>query len=338
MSLEKPYIELTFSGKLRRLGRLAATAIHHYGLEDAEIRYHSFDTNLHYRVTTAAGERYMLRLASPGWRTNTDLLSEALWLDALARDTDVPVPQVMPTRTGDFIVPMTGNGITGIWNACLMSWVPGRRLDHYLIPGNLRKMGELFAVLHHHGATWVAPAGFTQRRFEHWLSRGEPNLIIRGKGGNLTGVLPAHSLEVLERMHQHVEAAYAQVNRSDLRIIHCDLWHGNIKLHHGLLHPLDFEDTIWGFRAHDIAMGMLDLLEATDDERYPGLLAAFREGYEYHMPWTEDRIEPFQIGRLLWTINWVVRFDPKSLANKVERYLPVFEHYERTGRVILPAV
>ena len=109
------------------------------------------------------------------------------------------------------------------------------------------------------------------------------------------------------RMHQHVESAYAALDRSDLRVIHCDLWHDNIKLYQDMLHPLDFEDTVWGFRAHDIAMAMLDLLEDTDETRYAVLLAAFRRGYERLMAWPDARIEPFQIGRLLWKINWVAR-------------------------------
>jgi len=50
-----------------------------------------------------------------------------------------------------------------------------------------------------------------------------------------------------------------------------------------VLHPFDFEDTVWGFRAHDIAMAMLDLLEATDDAQFAVLLAAFRRGYQARM-------------------------------------------------------
>ena len=42
---------------------------------------------------------------------------------------------------------------------------------------------------------------------------------------------------------------------ADLRVIHCDLWHENVKLHRGRLRPFDFEDTVWGYRLHDLAMG-----------------------------------------------------------------------------------
>ena len=332
----KPYSELSFAGRLRRLRDLAFAAVAHYDLRGPEIVYHGFDTNLHFRVTTASGERFMLRLASPGWRTFEDLWSEALWLDALGRETDVSAPRIVPARSGEYVLPMAGPGVPKTWNASLMSWVPGRLLGHYLTERNLEKMGMLFAELHHHGAAWTPPPGFTPRRFEHWLSRGEENLIAGGGQAGAAEAQPIPARELLDRMHRHVELAYAAIDRADLRVIHCDLWHDNIKLDRGVLHPLDFEDTVWGFRAHDIAMAMLDLLEAADDGRYPELLAAFRRGYKACMAWPDDPIEPFQIGRLLWKINWVVRYQPQRLASTVEGHVPVFEQYERTGRVVRP--
>lgn len=339
----KPYNNLSRMAKLRLLHSLAVTALARYDLKDPEIAFFGYQTNLLYRVTSASGERFMLRLATPGWRAFEDLRSEAMWLSALIRDTPLSVPKIIPARSGEFVLPLSSPVVPGVWNASLMSWVPGRLLGHYLTEPNLEKMGALFAGLHHHGASWVPPTGFTTRRFEHWLSRGEENRIT-GSGLALSGetqagsiiTLPTNSQDMLDRIHRLVKQAYAAIDRSDLRIIHCDLWHNNIKLHQGVLHPLDFEDTVWGFRAHDIAMAMLDLLEDTDEARYAQLLAAFRRGYEANMPWPEDPIEPFQIGRLLWKINWVARFQPKGLSNMVERHVPVFEQYQQTGRVILP--
>jgi len=339
----KPYGTLTPTGKLRRLHALATAALAGYDLDAPEITFHAFETNLLYRVTTTRGERFMLRLAVPGWRSPEDLRSEAMWLQALARDTDVRAPRIMLARSGEAVLPLELPGASGTWHATLMSWVPGRLLGHYLTDHNLAKMGALFAALHAHAASWTPPAGFTTRRFEHWLSRGEANLITEGErpapGAALheqVSALPARAREVLERMHRHVEAAYAAIDRSDLRVIHCDLWHDNIKLHGGVLQPIDFEDTVRGFRSHDIAMAMLDLLEATDETRYAVLLAAFRRGYESHLGWPADPIEPFQAGRLLWTINWVARNEPQHLAGMVERHVPVFEHYEQTGQIIRP--
>jgi Ser/Thr protein kinase RdoA (MazF antagonist) len=328
----KRYQDLTNPGKLRRLRELARTALNQYDLNNPQLDFYAFATNLLFRVTTPTGERFMLRLAYPGWRTFEDLCSEAIWLRALARDTGVPVPRILPARSGELVLPLSCPDIPDVWNATLMRWVPGRLLGKYLTLPNLTKMGALFASLHIHGAAWKPPAGFTSHRFEHWLSRGEENRIV----GAAAAGLPAVQRDLLERIHEHVESVYASLNRSDLRVIHCDLWHDNIKLYRGALYPLDFEDTIWGFRAHDIAMAMLDLLETVGEERYPALLAAFRRGYEAHLTWPAEPIEPFQVGRLLWKINWVARFQPKDLPGMVERHALVFEEYEQSQRVILP--
>jgi Ser/Thr protein kinase RdoA (MazF antagonist) len=254
----------------------------------------------------------------------------------LARDTAIGAPRIVPARSGAKVLPLTAPGVPGTWNALLMTWLPGRLLGHHLTPTNLARLGALFAELHHHGARWTPPAGFTRRRFEHWLSRGEENLISARDGAAPAAVaaLPAAWRASLDRTDRLVEAAYATVDRRDLRVIHCDLWHDNVKLHRGALQPFDFEDTVWGFRAHDIAMAMLDLLEATDEERYATLLSAFRQGYEAHAAWPDDAIEPFQLGRLLWMLNWIARNEPRAFADAVERHVAVFEHYRRTGRVV----
>ena len=334
----QPFQTLTNHGKLRRLRQLAQVGLSHYDLEDPQLSYHGFETNLLYRVTTAQDECFMLRLAYPGWRTLTDLQSEALWVNALSRDTTVPVPEILPTRSGELVLDIAVPYVPDRWYMTLMRWLPGRLLGHYLTEENLSRMGQLFAQLHFHGKTWDPPKNFTQRRFEHWLSRGEPDLIS-GQGvspGNLSVTLSPPQQNWNMRMIEHVEAAYQALDRDDLRVIHCDLWHDNIKVQRGVLYPFDFEDTVWGYRPHDIAMAMLDLLETVGVERYPALLGAFQRGYESLLTWPAARIEPFQIGRMLWMINWVARHEPEHLGNMIERHIPVFKHFERTGDVILP--
>ena len=335
----RPFGALSDVGRLRRLRPLALAALRQYDLARPTLTFHAFATNVLYRVTTASGGRFVLRLAVPGWRTLEDHLAEADWLDALARDTAIGAPRVVPATSGAKVLPLTAPGVPGTWNALLMTWLPGRLLGHHMTPTNLARLGALFAELHHHGASWTPPAGFTRRRFEHWLSRGEENLVSAREGVAPAAVaaLPVAWRTSLDRTDRLVEAAYAAADRRDLRVIHCDLWHDNVKLHRGALHPFDFEDTVWGFRAHDIAMAMLDLLEATDEARYATLLRAFRQGYEAHAAWPDDALEPFQLGRLLWTLNWVARHEPRAFADAVERHVAVFEHYRRTGRVVRAA-
>ncbi len=66
-------------------------------------------------------------------------------------------------------------------------------------------------------------------------------------------------------------------------------------------------------------MAMLDLLEETDDETYAGLLPAFRRGYEALLAWPDDPIEPLQVGRILWKMNYVAGIQAQRLPQLVER-------------------
>ncbi len=338
----KPYHQLTNLGKLRRLQQYANLGLTHYDFKDPAIKFHGFETNLLYRVTSSSGEKFILRLAHPSWRTIEDLRSEALWLSALHQDTDIPVPQVIPTRSGEQVLSLTTEFIPDVWHMTLMRWLPGRLLGNYLTTSNLEKMGDLFSKLHQHGKNWIPPGNFTKKRFDSWLSRGEQNLISpyedgssgRSQSKNKLG-LSTEQTQLLKRKDEHVTSAYHAIDPSDLRVIHCDLWHDNIKLYKGRLYPFDFEDTIWGYRAHDIAMAMLDLLETVGEESYPKLLASFQKGYETNLAWPEDPIEPFQIGRILWKLNWIACFQPNFLMKSFTSYFQVFETYERTGKVTL---
>ena len=64
----KPYEKLTWRGRLRRLRLLALDALQAYDLDVDQVALLATDTNVLYRVTTTAGERFALRLANPRWR------------------------------------------------------------------------------------------------------------------------------------------------------------------------------------------------------------------------------------------------------------------------------
>ncbi|MBN1152239.1 MAG: phosphotransferase [Dehalococcoidia bacterium] len=326
------YASLTYTGKVRRIRQLAATALERYDLRVHSTRIHAFATNLMVRVRSKTGERFMLRMAYPGWRTLEDLRAEAAWLDALHADTGIGAPVVIRAANGEAVLPMSGSGVPDIWYATLMTWVDGTLLAHHLTCANLERMGELFARLHRHGKTWTPPVDFTTKRFQAFLSRGEPDVLF---GDGTLRSFRAADRQAFLLAREWVENEYSRLPAADLRVIHCDLWHENIKVDHGRLRPFDFEDTIWGYRLHDIAMGMLDLLETVGSTRYRDLLAAFRRGYERLLEWPAGNLEVLQIGRLLWKANDAARFRRESLLSLSERYGDILRHFERTGELRL---
>jgi hypothetical protein len=57
-----------------------------------------------------------------------------------------------------------------------------------------------------------------------------------------------------------------------------------------VLQPFDSEDTVWGYRLHDLTMALLDLTEDEGVEGHDRLLPAMRRGYERYLPRPEDDV------------------------------------------------
>jgi len=328
-----PFEKCTRRGKLRRLRRLAAAALQQYDLEIDRLDLLATDTNILYRVTDRHGQQFALRLADPRWRDREAAVSETLWLDALAADTDIPVPRIRRSRDGAAVISPQAEGAPADWHALLMNWQPGMLLGKRLTARNLTAMGRMFARLHAHGRSWQPPSSFSPRQFTRYISRGEPQVLFTDE--NLARY-SAETAQQLTELHETVSAAYAALDSADLQVIHCDLWHDNINIFRGELYPFDFEDTILGHRLHDIGMAMLDLYEVLDEEQYRTLLTAFRAGYTELLPWPEGELALFQLGRKLWVLNYIGMHWPQHLPAAADFYIALYNRYRQTGRLVPP--
>jgi len=334
----KPFNSLTRRGKARRLRKLAINALDQYELEVANVQLVGMHTNTLFRMRTVRGQSYVVRICTPGWRTETDLRSGMLWLQALDRDTDIGAPQPQPTRNGDLIVMASAEGVPEPRRCVVVSWLPGALLGERLTEANLYKMGVLFARLHDHAAGFSPPTGFTQRRMDTIYARGEEDVLF---GDSCRQAFTPHDRDILDRTRAKVYAAFEQLyaNPAELRVIHNDLWHGNIKIHRGCLHPFDFEDTIWGYPVQDIAMALQDLMTDVEPDEFEPLQTVFREGYESKGRWSESyegQIDTFRAGRMLWVANYVARFEREYLREHIGWLTPQFERFLETGVVRKP--
>jgi Ser/Thr protein kinase RdoA (MazF antagonist) len=317
------------------LRALALNALDQYDIDVANLRLEGVYTNTLFRVRPAAGHPCVLRVCRPGWRTATDLRSEALWLQALCRDTDIGAPEPLPARDGTLVVQASAPGVPEPRHCLLMTWIPGPLLATALSEANLFQMGVLFARLHAHGAAFVPAPGFTERRMDRVYARGEPDVLFDDASRD---AFTPHTRTVLERTWHLVHAAFARLysDRSGLQVIHHDLHHENIKLDRGRLRPFDFEDTAWGYPVQDIAMAMQDLMIAVDAAQYEPLLRAFRAGYESRAAWPEQvegQIDTFRAGRLFWVANYVARYQRQYLRDHLDWTARLLEPFLDTGKI-----
>jgi Ser/Thr protein kinase RdoA (MazF antagonist) len=334
----KPFHQLTRRGKARRRRRLAIHALQQYDLDVAKVQLVGAYTNTNYRVRTTDHHTHLLRVCTPGWRTLTDLQSEAIWLQALHRDTDIGAPVPLPARNGDLVVRAGAPGVPDPHHCTITSWIPGPLLGTRLTESNLSRMGILFAQLHETTAGFVPPPGFTRRRMDNIYARGEEDVLFTEP---CRDAFTPRTRDILDRTASRVRAAFADryADPAGLRVIHNDLHHDNIKVDRGRLRPLDFEDTIWGYPVQDIAMALQDLMTDVPPDAYEPLQDAFRAGYERIRPWPETctgQIDTFRAGRLIWVANYVARHQRQYLQKHLAWTSRLLEPYLETGILRLP--
>jgi Ser/Thr protein kinase RdoA (MazF antagonist) len=167
------------------------------------------------------------------------------------------------------------------------------------------------------------------------LARDEPDALFSESNRE---VFSARAWEIIERTRKQVNQAFERLygNPDGLRVIHNDLWHGNIKVYRGRLHPLDFEDTVWGYPVQDLAMAIQDLIVDVEADEFEGLKGALREGYESWVVWPEahqGQMDTFRAGRMLWVANYVARFQREHLKEHLEWLARQFERFLESGEI-----
>jgi len=331
----KTFNELTHRGKMLRLRKVVINALEQYDLEVRSVRLQAAVTNTLFRVRTMDGVDWVARVCSPGWRTESDLESEAQWLGFLKNSPEIGSPIPLKTKSGALFTIVQIPGIRIPLRVFMMSWLPGMLLGKRLTESKLWKMGQLFARLHVLSEQFVPGKGFTCRKMNRVLARDETPVLFEE---NALSSLTPRSREIFRKTVVIVEDTYATrySDENGLRVIHHDLHQDNINIYKGKLYPFDFEDTVWGFPVQDIAMAMQDLMEVTTPDLYDRLLAAFRSGYEAHLPWPElypGEMDIFRVGRMLWVANYVACYESEFLVKHLKWLTGKFGAFLETGTI-----
>ncbi len=332
------FSDLTARGQAQRLRGLALAALGQYDLDVWRVSVVANHLNGLFHVLTADGQKYALRISHPTWRTDEDLRSELLWLDALGRDTDIGAPAPLANRDGEVVTVAAADGVPEPRRCVLMSWIPGCDLVERLSEENLYELGVLSARLHEHSATWSPPEGFAARTMNNIYARGELDALF---SESCREVFTGDSRLVFERVRDRVNAAFEALYSGERRprAIHNDLHQENVKVFRGRLRPLDFEDTILGHPVQDIAMTFLDLqlyTVLTTDE-YQRARAAFTRGYSSHTAWPEahhGQIDTFMAGRQLWRANYVIRLERQHAPGFIAWMSPRLQAFLDSGTLL----
>ncbi|HMA34763.1 MAG TPA: phosphotransferase [Chloroflexia bacterium] len=266
------FTALSHRAQVGRLKRLAAAALAEYDLPGARLAplVHGFNTT--FQVADAGGHRYALRITRPGKSTVAEVQSELAWLEALHRDTDLVVPDPVPTRAGALLTLAGAPGVPEPRICALFRWVPGRFVQARLRPHHLTQVGRLMARLQDHAQGFQPPPGFTRPRIADLPATRAAIVPL------LAGVRPPGDVALVEAALDRVAATLDGLGQGPdaYGLIHSDLHQWNYLFQHGQIHLLDFDDCGYAPFLYDLAVTTFEL---EDVPSFPALRAALLAGY-----------------------------------------------------------
>lgn len=309
----KPFSSLTERGQALRLRQLALNAITRYDLDVSRVRLITNDMNGIFRVDTTDGQKFVLRVTMPECGHTLDhVTAEMDWLAALARDTDLSVPQPIPAKNGGLVVEAGASGVPEPRLCVIFSWVSGKDLAEDLTPDNISKLGELMARLHQHAITYQPPQRLALLKFDQVFPFPEPVILFEEAYVDL---FPPDRRAIYEKGIAWAQESIDRLKASaePMRILHGDLHPWNVRVSRGALSPIDFEDLMLGWPVQDIATTLYYFL----NESYSVFREAFQTGYSQIAPWPErypGEIDSFIAARGLGMANFVMN-DPSLIGN-----------------------
>lgn len=327
--------DLTRGGQVRRLRRLAETALTDYDLGEVHLKPLKHLVNTTFRVDTClkssgasqeystAGkeERYVIRIYRPGSQDALTIQSELHWLQILRREAGLVVPEPIPTHDGASLTLASTARVPEPRLCVVFRWIDGCFLKSSLGVKELERVGVLMAKLHRCAQCFVVPKDFFRKRWDYeGLRSGALGTDLEQSWAHLSREERAILDAVAERVQQTMQTLGE--GPEVFGLIHGDLFERNYLFSKGEVCAIDFDGCGWGYYLFDIGVTFSSLLARTD---YPVLRQAFLEGYRRVRPLSVDHealIDTFIAGRLMCNVLWfAAHMDEPSYAMRAVRII-----------------
>jgi Ser/Thr protein kinase RdoA (MazF antagonist) len=264
--------------------------------------------------------RYTLRVHRPDYQSLDTIESELAWLEALRRDTSVPVPRPVAGVDGRLLqqfVTASGQVRQAVLFCFLSGSEPNIGQD---LTGLFSVLGRYAAQLHTQVTTWERPSNFARQA---WNSA--TILDVDGLWGDwrvAPGVDP-QVRSLLDRAAECLKQDLADygVGPDRYGLIHADMRLGNILVDGRTVNLIDFDDSGFCWFTYDLAAS-LSFYET--HQAVPQLMRAWIDGYKTLRPLSEAdiaSIEPMILLRRFALLAWIGTHSETLLA---QAHMPGF--------------
>jgi Ser/Thr protein kinase RdoA (MazF antagonist) len=248
-----------------------------------------------YEMQTPNG-RAALRMHRAGYQSPAAIRSELWWCAELA-NAGLPVPAALPARDGTLLVALSDGR-----HASAIAWMEGEALGEAAAPNTrplplvldlYHELGALLARVHQATDRLTLPPDFSRPRWDRdGLVGDDP----------LWGRFWEHPSATPDQRRTLIRARDALRERlsGEIGLIHADVLRENVLVNDHSVSLIDFDDSGFGFRLHDLGTALLQTVQHPD---HPQLRDALMAGYGTR---DTDMVEAFTLARSLASVGWVM--------------------------------
>ena len=309
------------------LRAIAERALDEWDICATELELISISENTVFRVNTAGGETYVLRIHRLGYHSLAELNSEQQWTRALKRaGIGVPLPQLTRDGRGYATIPVPGS--TEMRHVGLVEWFEGvplasimaKAADMGALALHFDQLGRIAARIHNQAVRWRIPEDFQRHAFDADGLMGEtpfwgPFWVLP----ELKATEREHILNARHAIHRTL-SDYGK-ERCTYSLIHADLHPHNLLVNGDRLHVIDFDDAGFGWHQYEIAV-------ALDAYRSPRHFDSARDalvaGYRSERALSDGAIEllpMFLLTRSLALLGWLHERPEYNRGNRVRKLI-----------------
>jgi Ser/Thr protein kinase RdoA (MazF antagonist) len=287
------FAQLPTRAQILRLRTEALVLLEQYPIVVTRVRCINHGFNTTFRIDTADGQKFALRINVNSRRPMPALQAEIAWLEALNQETDLIVPHPIPRQDGGLISSFFSSVLGRNTVAVLFSWLSGKDLGLNATTQQLYATGQALKILHQHSATWKIPKGC---KFQN-----ARDVFIDSKVVIFDTPMPAARLEVFKTAYQQVSAVHEALHsRFAAQPLHADLHFWNLKWSRGQLSVFDFDDSATGVPLQDFGISFFYLRRLKDSAI---LENAMLKGYGQMPNYSQAELEAIIAGRQLLLAN-----------------------------------
>jgi Ser/Thr protein kinase RdoA (MazF antagonist) len=300
---------------------VAQAALVPFGLDpDARLDFIKYRENHVFRATEPDGNSSAIRLHRPGYRDEGELRSELEYLCAL-REAGVPVPEVVPTDTGELFTLISAGDESR--HVSVQRWVEDARPfgdiesalagRHHPEPEAFVRIGAVLGRLHAAATRIGVPSDF---RRSAWDAAGLAGSAPLWGDPRSLGSLTLQERTAIDRalLALHAQFSSLSLSPSVFGVIHADATPENLLETADGFVLIDFDDFGTGWFVFDLVTA---IFHHAHHPRYLDYERAIIAGYTQERPLSEEEMatwDAFMLARGLTYLAWAAERpgDPAS--------------------------